>query len=75
MIEESRAKASQEADKIIAMARQNIKNEKDAAIEQIKTQVALLSVDIAEKILEQELSSKDSQNELIENYLKELRIN
>ena len=75
MIEEAKAKAVEEANKLIANARQNIQQEKEAALEQIKIQVASLSIEIAEKILEKELSSKGVQNELIEDYLKDIRIN
>ncbi|MBN1181018.1 MAG: F0F1 ATP synthase subunit B [Bacteroidales bacterium] len=75
MMEEARTRAMEEANKLIATARQNIQQEKEAAIEQIKVQVANLSVEIAEKILEKELSSKVLQDKLIEDYMKDLRIN
>ena len=56
-INEAKAKASIEADKILAAARIEIESEKNQAISEIKKQVATLSVEIAEKILKSELSN------------------
>ncbi len=75
MIGEAKVQAGEEAKKIIEIARINIQNEKEAAITDIKKQVALLSVEIAEKILKQKLEEKDKQKELIDKYLKETSIN
>ena len=71
MINEAKGKATVEADKIVAAARETINNEKMAAITELKNQVAILSVEIAEKILKEELSSADKQRELVSAYLKE----
>jgi len=67
--------ATKEAAAITASARQNIENEKMAAITQLKNQVATLSIDIAEKILKAELSSDDKQKQLVSNLLNDVKLN
>ena len=42
---------------------------------EIKSQVATLSVDIAEKVIKEELSSKDKQLQLVENMLGDIKLN
>ncbi len=75
MINEAKLKASEEADKIVKNASEIIKGEKAAAIKEIKEQVATLSVLIAEKILQEKLSSDDEQKELIDKYLRNIKVN
>ncbi|MDZ7845630.1 MAG: F0F1 ATP synthase subunit B [Owenweeksia sp.] len=75
MITEAKGKAGQEADKIIEQAREQIENEKMRAITELKNSVGKMSIDIAEKILRQELSDKDKQRELVENQLKDFKLN
>ncbi len=67
--------AKNEADTIIASAKLAIENEKRAAINDIKNQVASLSIEIAEKILSKELSDSKSQKVLIEDLLNKTNIN
>ncbi|MFI5218127.1 MAG: F0F1 ATP synthase subunit B [Bacteroidia bacterium] len=71
IINEARTKATEEADRLIKIAREGIQNEKMAAITELKNQVAVLSLEIAEKILKEELSSAEKQRELVKAYLKE----
>ena len=75
MIAEAKERASKEADKLVTAARENIQNEKMAAITELKNQVAHLSIEIAEKILKQELSEKDKQKTVINNLLQEVKMN
>jgi F-type H+-transporting ATPase subunit b len=75
IIEEARQAAKKEADKLVASARQQIESEKVAAVEDLKRQVAILSVDIASKLLGKELESSDKQRELINQYLNEVSFN
>lgn len=75
MIAEAKERASKEAEKLTAIARENIQNEKMAAITELKNQVAHLSIEIAEKILKQELSEKDKQKTVISNLLQEVKMN
>ena len=59
IVNEARAKAQTEADRMIASARESIQNEKMAAITELKNQVATLSIEIAEKVIRQQLASDD----------------
>jgi len=75
IIEESKETAKAEADKILAQARQLIDDEKRAAMNELKNQVASLSIEIAEKILTKELSDKKKQAELIDDILQQSNLN
>ena len=75
IIEESKETAKAEADKILAQARKLIDDEKRAAMNELKNQVASLSIEIAEKILTKELSDKKKQAELIDDILQQSNLN
>jgi F-type H+-transporting ATPase subunit b len=71
----AREQAKQEGHKLICEAREAIRSERNAAIQEIKNQVAELSVAISEKILVRELTDPAKQQELIEKTLNELKFN
>lgn len=73
IIVDAQEQAQQEANKIIESAKQSIENEKKSAINEVKTQIALLSISIAEKVLKEKLDSK-KQTELIDNLLKDIKL-
>lgn len=75
MIAEAKDKASSEGDRLVANAKEAIENEKKAALTEVKNQVALLSIEVAEKILRKELSSKDAQKDLVDGLIKEVTLN
>ena len=75
IVGEAKGKAKEEADKILTSAREAIQNEKMAAITELKNQVALLSVEIAEKILKRELSDENKQKDLLGDLLKDTKLN
>ncbi len=75
LIADAKAEAQAEADKIVAQAQVTIASEKKAAIADLKNQVAGLSVEIAEKVVRKELSSKDKQLELVESMLGDVTLN
>lgn len=75
IINEAKEKAQQEAARLMENARLSIKNEKTAAIAEIKAQVAVLSVDIAEKILREKLSQSKEQSALITRLIDDVKIN
>ena len=75
IIAEAKTTANQEAEKIVATARESIQHEKMAAITELKNQVAVLSIEIAEKILKDELSSADKQKAIIDNVVKDINLN
>ena len=75
IIEEARLRASEEADRIVESARESIKYEKMEALTELKNQIALLSVEIAEKLVKKQLESDQSQKELIDKYLNSINFN
>lgn len=75
MIEDAKGLADEEAKKIVESARVKIINEKEAAISDIRKQVAELSVEIAEKILKKTLEDTKEQKSLIESSLDDLKLN
>lgn len=75
IIDEARLKANEEANRIIENARESIQFEKMAAINELKNQIASISIEIAEKLIGQELADKEKQNQLTEKLLKEVKIN
>ena len=75
MISDAKNRAKEEADRMIRQAREEILSEKNAAIAEIRGQVASLSIDIAEKILKSELSEEKKQKALIDNLIDEIELN
>jgi F-type H+-transporting ATPase subunit b len=75
IVEEASSAARNEAEKIIALARQQIENEKIGMIDDLRKQVAVLSVEMAGILLRKELESPDKQQKLIEQYLKDVSFN
>ena len=75
IIAEAKGKAQKDADRILASAREQITNEKNAAVTELKNQVATLSLEIAEKILRSELSSDEKQKALVNNLMKDVNLN
>jgi len=75
IIADAKSKAIIETDKLIEIARLNIQNEKEAVLTDIKNQVVILSLDIAEKILKRELSDGVEQKKYVESLLKEISLN
>ena len=75
MIEEAKDQAKVEASKLVAQAQASIETEKKAAIAELKSQVANLSIEIAEKVVREELSNKDKQIKLVESMLGEATLN
>lgn len=75
MLDEAHKRSQEEGDKLIEQARAQIEREKAGAIDDLKRQVAALSVQIAGKLIESNLQSGDSQEKLIEKYLQESNFN
>ena len=75
LIADAKEQASEEARKLVASARESIQAEKKAAINDLKEQVANLSLDIAEKILKKELEDSKAQKELINTLINEADLN
>lgn len=74
MINEAKEAAQNEADKIAAAAQASIEQEKNAAINELKNQVATLSIDIAHKVLQEELADQKKQQSLVEKLVNDIEI-
>lgn len=70
IINESKEKASAEAARLTQNARTEIQSAKNAAMAELRNQVAALSIEIAEKILVGQLKNPDAQHELAQQYLQ-----
>ena len=75
IIKEARHQATEEARKLIDAAKQTIRNEKDLAVNDVKEQIAALSVHIAGKILQRKLTETHEQKDLIEKSIREIKMN
>lgn len=75
MIADAAEKANAEKNRIVLEAQEAIRNEKNAALADVKKQVADLSLDIAEKVMRKQLENKSSQIELVKSYLAESKVN
>lgn len=75
MINDAKEEAKGEADKMVAQAQAAIESEKKAAIADLKNQVASLSLEIAEKVVRENLSSDDKQQKLVKNLLDDSSFN
>ncbi len=75
MISDAKEEAKSSADKMIAQAQVAIESEKKSAMAELKSQVATLSVDIAEKVVKSELSDSGKQLKLVEEMLGDATLN
>lgn len=75
MISDAKEEAQEQATKMIAQAQEAIENEKRSAMAELKNQVASLSIEIAEKVVREELTNKDRQLELVESMLGDAKLN
>lgn len=75
MISEAKEEAKDEADKMITQAQAAIEGEKKAAIAEMKATVATLSLEIAEKVVNHELSDKEKQLQLVDQMLGKAKLN
>ena len=73
--EEAKEETSKITAKMLEDARVSIEGQKRAALAEVKTLVAELSLDITEKILKKELADKKAQQGLVEDYIKDLNLN
>ena len=75
IVEKAQAKAREEGARLLSDAKAEIEQEKKAAIADIRKQVAALSVEIAEKVLRQNLKDDKTQMDLIDRMLDEVSVN
>jgi F-type H+-transporting ATPase subunit b len=72
MIAQAQEQARAEAQKIMDDARVRINEEKEAAMKEVRNEVAKVSLAIAEKVVRKELASDASQKELIDTLVDKL---
>lgn len=75
MIESAKNIAKEEADKLVKNAKVAIESEKEAAVAELKNQVAGIALEIAEKIIRVELSTSEKQKNLAEDLAKDINLN
>ena len=75
MIADAKSEAQTQGAKMIEQAKATIESEKNKAVAEIKNQVSSLSLEIAEKLLKEELSNKESQTKLVEKMLADVKLN
>ncbi|GAB1418826.1 F0F1 ATP synthase subunit B [Bacteroidales bacterium] len=75
LLEDARVKATAEAERIVESARQQIENERKAAITDIKNQIAEISIEVAEKILREKLQTPKDHEQYIQKLLDSKQLN
>jgi len=75
MVSDAKNEAQAQGLKMIEQAKAAIESEKNAAMAELKLQVSSLSLEIAEKLLKDELSNKEAQTKLVEKMLGDAKLN
>ncbi len=75
IINEAKTQAQTEGVKLIEKAKIEIENQKKAALYELKSQVSSLSLEIAERVLREQLNDKAKQEDLVANLLKDVELN
>lgn len=75
LVAEAREVAQEEGNKMIQKAKQEIDSEKAAALNEVKGQVASLSLEIAEKVLRRQFEDQSKQEALVADLLKDVKLN
>lgn len=72
MISAAEEEARQKGEQLLEKARTEIAAEKESALREIRREVAMLSVDIAEKMLRKDLSSDQAQLQYLDRLVDEI---
>ena len=72
IVEQAKVQAREEASRILDQARTQIAAEKESALRDVRKEVALLSVSVAEKVLKASLSDGDEQSALVDRLVDEV---
>jgi F-type H+-transporting ATPase subunit b len=75
MIEEAKNEAAKAGALQIENAKAVIENEKKAALTEVKNQVAILTIEVAEKLLRRNLTDEKAQKALVDEFVKDLKLN
>ncbi len=73
--DQAQADAKKNADRIIEDAKAVINIEKQAALRDVRAQVATFSIEIAEKLIKKNLSTDKAQKDMVEAFIKDLKLN
>jgi F-type H+-transporting ATPase subunit b len=73
--DQAQTDAKKNADKIIEDAKAIIQTEKNAALRDVKSQVAMFSLEIAEKLIRNNLKDDKAQKDLADTFIKDLKLN
>lgn len=71
IVADARQQAKEEADKLLAEAKLQIAAEKESALRDVRKEIALLSVEVAQKVLRRELSDEGSQRAFLDKLVDE----
>lgn len=75
IVNEAKDLAKAEANKIIMDAQQQINQQKMAAITEVKNQIGVMAVEVAEKILRRQLSGAEAQNNYADLLAQDIKLN
>jgi len=75
IVADAKNSAQVEGNKLIEKAKIEIDNQKAAALAEVKSQVATLSIEIAEKVLRKQFADQQSQEALVSDLLKDVKLN
>ncbi len=75
IINEAKDKAKEEANKIVSNAMGDIENQKKMAIAEIKSELGLMALDIAEKVIKKELKGNQEQEAFVNTLVNEINLN
>lgn len=75
IVNEAKTSAQTEGAKLIEKARIEIENQKKVALAELKGQVSALSLEIAERVLRNQLDDKAKQQDLVNSLLKDVELN
>lgn len=75
IVDEAKGQAGIEAGKLIEEAKNAIRKEKEMALRDLRNQMAVLSIGIAEKVLRRNLDNQSAQRELVNQLIEEAQNN
>lgn len=75
IIAKAKDEATEEAKRIVDAAKETIRHEKNAALNELKSQLASISIEIAEKILQEELKQDTKREEYMKKLIEKVNLN
>lgn len=75
IISEAQVRAKKDAETIVLEARQEIEAQKNAALDQVRSDVSKIAIEIAEKVLRKELSSDKDHKQYIDGMVDNIKLN